>query len=536
MDAQRNGAALLAVAALSFVLNQAPFVFSSQPRSLGADGDSWFHVAIQMHLRDPTTFANDPEVTRFYLASRPPIELTIHRAVIALARFGFGGDLLLANIAGFWVVNLVFLSGCLVLGRQVLRSQLGAIMFAAGAAGLSFAFIAWWGMPFGAVIPHDVGLSAMPWLLSAYLRWDDDPRRAIAVFAAIGLVANLYPLQPMFLALVLLGTTLSARGWHFGQIAGRGLAFAIAALPAVLTAAARTLHRLGRIPGGGSASSSQLFDRFYGHLLPDSPLVFFHRLFDSPLWVFVAIALVAVVRSRRTVDAVERRLIWFGIWGLVLSAVGLGIGAISRPTLAFLFHRASALVYIPAYLGTIAVVLSLARGPGALRRLAALLIAVLLSANAWWRTPLASLARGSWPLQASPSYYQLSNWAREQTPRGSLFLVPYGGRTTYFAFRVYAERPVMLHYALGEMVLADPSLGARFARMEKDVTPLYQRPSSTAEFLSVAKHYGVRYIITDGLTPSVPDLPIVFWNADFRVFDAGAASGSSRHGPASGSN
>jgi hypothetical protein len=511
------------VAVLSFFINQAPFVFSSKPHSLGADGDSWFHVAIQMHLMDPRTFAADPEVRDFYVASRPELELMIHRTVVALSRTAFRGDLLLGNIAGFWIINIIFLSGCIALGRRVLGSIAGGAAFAAASAGLSPAMSTYWGMPFGAVIPHDLGLAVVPWLVLAYLRWDGEPRAGVAVFAAVGVVANLYPLQPVFLALVLLGTTCVTRPWGARAIVARGAAFVAGALPAIVTAAIGTLHRLGSIPAHATAETTHLIERHYGHLLPSSPLVFLHRYFESPVWLFIAVAIVAILRRRRQLSDDERRLLWFGVWTAALAAIGLTAGAVSRPMLAFLFHRASAFLYIPAYLGAVAALLYLVTIPKATARLAALVLAGAVVYNAWWLTPIASRIRGVWPVRASASYYELAAWARDETPAGSLFLVPFGGSTTYFAFRVYSQRPVMLHYALGEMVLADPRLGLKFARMERDVAPLYTRPSSTAEFAAVAARYGVRFIVTDAQTPRVPEMPVVWKNSIFTVFDADRA-------------
>lgn len=518
----RGIAAFSCVVLLSFLLNHAPFLLSGEPRSLGVDGDSWFHVAIQMFLMDPATFAGDPEVPHFYVPSRPPLELTIHRGVIALARM-LRGDLLLANMVGFWIVNVLFLAGCFGLGRRVLGSIGGGAAFAAASSGLSPAIAAWWGMPYGAVIPHDLGLAVVPWLLLAYLRWDDRLPAAAAVFGGMGVVANLYPLQPTFLAIVLLGTTLSTQGPRIGPLAARGVAFVAGALPVIVTAAMAILERLGSVPDDAAAAATYLIERHYGFVLPASPLAFVHRLIDSPVWLFLTIGGLAVALCRRPLSQDERRLCWFAVWAAIVAAFGVSAGTVARPLLAFLFHRASALLYIPAYLGTIAAVLHLARTRGALPRGTAVLLAVLMAANASSRTALAARVRGAWPMQASTPYYELAAWARENTPPDSLFLVPYEGLTTYFAFRVYSHRPVMLHYALGEMALVDPRLGARFLALERDVAPLYQRPSSTADFLAVAWRYGVRFIITDARTPKAPELPVVYRNEVFTVFDAGRA-------------
>ena len=515
---------LAGVAILSFVLNHAPYALSENPRSLGVDGDSWFHVAIQMHLMDPRLFAGDPEVPGFYMVSRPPLELTIHRSVVALAGAAFSGDLLLANITGFWLINLLFLAGCLALARRAIGSRSGAVAFAAASAGLSLALAAWWGMPFGAVIPHDLGLAFVPWLLLAYLRWDARPWPGAAVFAGIGLVANLYPLQPAFLAVALLGATLCAGAQPtIPGLALRAAAFLAGALPAITTAALGTLRRLGSPDPNIAATAAQLLERHYGYLLPSSASVFVLRLADSTVWIFAILALAGALVRGPAVTAEERRLLWFGAWVAVLSAFGLAVGAVFPPLLAFLFHRASALLYIPAYLGSIAAALHLWKTRRVMRRLAAVAIALLIAANAWWRTPLVSHVRGAVPIQASTPYYELSAWARQHTPPGSLFLVPYRGRTTYFAFRIYAERPVLLHYALGEMVLADPRLGAKFAALEREVAPLYATASSTADFVRVAARHRVRFIITDDLTPRPPDLPVAWRNALFTVFDAAEA-------------
>jgi hypothetical protein len=510
-----DAGAVLLVALFSFTINQSPLVFSGQPRSLGADGDSWFHVAIQMALMTPGVFPRDPEVWPFYIGSRPASELVIHRAVVTLARALPSDDLLVANIIGFWIVNLVFLSGCFALGRRVLGSRAGAAIFAGACAGLSPAILAWWGMPFGAVIPHDVGAAAVPWFVLGFLRWGADPRAGLLLFFALGLAANFYPLQPMYLMLIFLGVGVCTERWGAGAVALRAGAFMAGALPIIGMTAVATLERL-RTASEAAPAATFLLRRHYPHLFPDSVAGFLFRLGRTPLWLFCGLAALAVLLRRREAPADDRRLAWFAAWAIALSVVGLFVAVPARPAAAFLFHRASALIYVPAYLGSVALAGLLWRRTGAARLLsAAVLLAVAL--NAGWRVPLAFWLRDERPLQTSEAFHDAASWARANTLPDALFLVPFHGRTTYYAFRVYAQRAVFLHYALGEIVLVDPAAAQRYYRMERDIAPVWRRPA-LGGLADLTARYGIDYVVTEAGGPAPPGWPLAYQNRVFRIF------------------
>ena len=587
---------ILAVALYSFVLTQLPFVLSSKPYSIGADGDSGIHVAIEMRLRDPTLFSNDPDLQMISTA-RPAFQYAIHGSVLWLADRLFGGNLFVANIVIFWAYHLVFIAGCYFLGRFVVRSTAGAVLFAAASVGVSRAVATWWGMAYAAVIPKDVGMVLVPWFVLCYLRWYHRPRRLVVLFFALGLAVNVYLFQPTFLAILFLavmvlplpscpplrraterlGRSLAAAlqrdaaegppgRWReaaatvnsgavkvrLAHAAVMAVAFVLGALPAIVSSAMATLGRLGDLSAADQAIADALLVRYFSYLLLTRPLSTLKVIAISPVWWFLALAAVALLLKssrgdteylryapldrdaapRAEPDATDRRLCAFALWTAVLGLSGLVVGALYRPLLTFFFHRSSAFLYIPAYLGCAWLVTYCLRRRTLVGWVAGIALALLMLFTGARNTALFQELSGHSPAPTSTAYYELSDWAAGQTPSGSLFMVP--PMQSFWAFRVYSARSVLFQWITGEVVISHPQVGLPAWTLWEDIGPLYESASSTADFLRAAHKYGVDYIVTDPSTPRPPDLPVAFRNEVYTVFitaqpaaDAGSSAGES---------
>jgi hypothetical protein len=569
---------ILAVALYSFVLSQLPLLFSSKPYSIGGDGDSGIHVAIEMKLRDPTLFSNDRDFEMISTA-RPAFQYGIHRAVVWIADHLSSGDLFAANIATFWIYHLVFIAGCYFLALFVVGSTAGAALFAAASVGLSRALATWWGMVYAAVIPKDVGMVLVPWFVLCYLRWFHQPRKLAALFFTLGLAVNIYPFQPTFLAIIFLavmtfplpscsalrgiaqrvayalaaaprrnaespsvprrqdaevpGREATVRPLHAARLA---VAFGIGALPAIIASAAATFGRLGTLPPADQAIAKALLVRYFSYLLVTSPLRTLKVIAISPVWWFLALAAVALLLRRWTPlpaeapshrlwgtggsapdpDGTDRRLCAFALWTAVLGLAGLVVGAIYRPLLTFFFHRASAFLYIPAYLACAWLVTYWLQHRALAGKAAAAALALLMLLTGAKNTALFQALRGQPATPCTARYYELADWAAEQSPPGSLFMVP--PMESYWAFRVYSARSVLFHWITGEVVISHPQVGLLAWSMWNDIGPLYEEESSTADFMRVARKYNVDYIVTDPSTPQPPDLPVAFRNEVYTVF------------------
>jgi len=561
---------ILAVGLYSFVLTQLPFVLSPKPYSIGTDGDSGIHVGIEMQLRDPALFSNDPDFEMISTA-RPAFQYAIHRSVLWVADHVFAGDLFVANIAIFWAYHLVFIAGCYFLGWFVVQSHVGAVLFAAASIGLSRALASWWGMVYGAVIPKDVGMVLVPWFVLCYLRWFYQPRRLVALFLALGLAVNVYLFQPTFLAITFLavmvlrlpsclplrsaverlarrlgvdlhgaaavapsgGDAAAPRhrwgesGSRLGQAALLGTVFAIGALPAIVSSAMATFGRLDDLSAADQAIANALLVRYFSYLLLTRLLRTLKVIAISPAWWFLALAAVALFLKRRAsperdripgagVDGTDQRLVAFALWTAVLGLTGLGVGTLWRPLLTFFFHRASAFLYIPAYLGCAWLVTYWLWRRTRATLAAGLVLVLLMLFNGAQNTALIQELRGQHAAPGTAAYYELSDWAAEQTPPGSLFMVP--PMQSYWAFRVYSARSVLFHWITGEVVISHPQVGLLAWSLWEDTGPLYELESSTADFVRVATKYDVDYIVTDTSTPRPPDLPVAFRNDAYAVF------------------
>ncbi len=517
---------LIAIATLmSFVVNQLPFVLSERPDSIGDDGDSAFHVSIQMKLRDPQLFPKDEELVEANMASRRAYEFWIHRTVGWIADRVTAGDLLIANIAVFWVYNVAFLTGCYLLGRLVLGMRWGGAWFAIAATGSSASALhGSWGLQYAAVIPHDVSIAMCPWFLLAFLASPPGRVRLPLLFLLLGLAINIYPLYPLYLALLFLGVLAMERRGGLAFVCG--LVFLAGAAPAIWRIA---LPALAWRPVSMSAEDKGIVDGLYAAkyaavmLSPWQAARSVARdLLATRLGAFLFVGAAAMEWKRRTgrASACDARLARFTLLTLAMTALGLFGGGVWRPLVLFLFVRASAFLFVGGYLYTLWMAWALWTKRGLLPRLAACGLVAAILATAWRHSPARThWIRGKLPNASTDAFSSLCAWAREETPPSALFLIPpYSPRGPYYAFRVYAERGVTATQLSGEAVISAPAAAVKFHHILEEIGPLYSRSATTAEFLRVARKYHADFLITDSATPSQPDLPMAYGNATYSVF------------------
>ncbi len=510
---------LLSVALSSFVLNQLPFTLSARPDSIGNDGDSAVHVAIQLKLRSPELFPKDIELNEIYLSSRPAFEFAIHRCVVWISQHITDGNLLLANILVFWMYHLFFILGCYLLGRFVLQTWWGGTLFAAASVSLSLSLSAWWGMVYGAVIPHDLSLAFTPWFMLGFLRWQSHSRRMVILFGLLGLAANLYPLQALYLMIVLLGVLALQR--RTSVLCLSTAAFLVGAAPAVWVSAIGTFNRFTTLSQEDRAIIDQLFALHYGYLLLKRLRSTIGVLVRSPVWFFLGIGGLAcwMKLERKSLSPTDRLLLVFTVITLVLSLFGLVGGALARPLVTFLFHRASAFLYVGGYLFSLWFIMDRWRDGQVLWRVLAVGLLGAIMLNGWQYSSLHARLFSVPVLQSSPDFYALAEWAKGHTEVSAHFMVPPKvANGSFFAFRVYAERGLTTQWAAGETVLSSPQAAIRYWPMAQDITPLYEQPTDTDDFVRIAHKYDADYIVTNAATPRQPNLPIAYHDETFTVF------------------
>lgn len=521
-----HAALIGAVAFFSFTFNQLPLALSSRPDSIGADGDSGAHVAIQMKLRNPDRFPKDAEISSgreisaIYRHARPAFELIVHRTVGLVADAIFGGNIFAANIAVFWMYHLLFIIGCYALGLHVVRSPTGGAFFALFSVTLSLALHSWWGMVYAAVLPKDIGAAMVPWLMLGYLRWADHPRRLAVLFFLLGLAVNLYPFPPAFLALIMLGVMLSQRPLPLRHVGTLAALFLAGALPSIWFSAVAAWQRQLAVTPADAAVVDALFQEHFGYLLTSNPLTMARQIAAAPVWKFLFVAVIALVwkRHARALTPTDRRLATFTVWTAALAVLGMIWGGWYRPLVLLYFHRASALLYLPAYLGIIGLALAAWRRRPVAGKIAGIALLTLVLGFKSRTTALGQELRGITPPQATAPYHELAEWAARQTSPDSLFMVPYRGRASYYAFRAYAARGVLTQHGMGDIVLTYPAYARRFWQISRDVAPLYQQPAATADFLRAAQRYDVDYIVVELPMPQELSLPVAFRNEAFTVY------------------
>lgn len=509
--------ALLAIClAASFALQQLPLLLAGLTWTLGSDGDTWSHVALQIDAARPEVFARDPELT-LTRASRPRFEFVIHRTVAWVAEHVFAGNFIAANRAGFWLVHAVYLAGCIWLGAVLTSSWLAALLLGLACCGVSPAIFAWWGMPLGGVVPHDIGLATVPWGLALYFTRTLNGRSPVPAFAALGLATNLYPLHPAYTAGLLWLAMAYEQPRNRRRLLVCAAAFLVPAMPAIVITAAATARRFDVGAGPQADAVRELLRTRYGYLFPQDLSHALDRLRSSNMWFFTAILLLAAARPRRAVHpAAAATLRGLAIAGTVATFVGLIAGAWAPRLLLFLFHRVSVIVLLLSYVGTAALAAAWLTRQRWHTKAVAVALACSMLYFAWLRTGAGIALRTGFPVQTSEAYYEAAQWARRSTPPGSLFLIPFEG-APFYAFRVLAERPVLLHHGLGEIVLAGPDGALQYLRLEAAVRRLYAAPNVEA-FRREAASLGVDYVIIEADKMLHIPLTLVFRNERFSIY------------------
>jgi hypothetical protein len=507
---------VLLVAILAFVVNQLPLVLSPRPLSLGAEGEGPFHIAIEMKLRDPSLFSKDVGLEELIMPSRPLTDRWIHHTVISLGDVLFDGNLTLSNIVIFWMYYLLFITGCYILGTYVLGSSWGGWLFAIASIVPSRGLFDWWGMVYGGgVIPHVLILTIVPWFVWGFLKWASHPWYLLALFSLLGLSANVYALQPLYLFIVLFAVALTDKpGWKWSLT--WALAFCVTALPAIYAAAKLMYARPGSMDSSSEALVNMLLVRHYGYATFRPWLTTIKGIVRSPIWLFLAVSAGALWLKRKLghPSPADSRLTRFAIVTLALVLAWMIAARFTLEVVPLLIYRASSFLYMPAYLGSLWLVLHWIhrRSPGSI--IAGLVVLCLILSNGVRQTALYSAAEDQGPIQTSQEFYQLCDWART-TPMESLFMISPTGYH-FFTFRVYAERAVTMHYVLGETAISVPQNAHLYWDMTNDVERAYTS-RDPATFVDIAHKYQVDYIIdTDVHHPL--DLSIVFHNDMFIVY------------------
>lgn len=510
-----HATAVLIVALWSFALHQLPLVVSSRPLSLGAEGEGPYHIAMELLLQHPDLFPKDIGLRELIIPSRPITDRYIHSVVLYVSNTFFGGDLIIGNIALFWGYHLLFIAGCYFLGRRVLRSAWGGMLFALASVVPSRAVFDWWGMGYGGgVIPHVLIFASVPWFILGFLKTVDQPRHLVILFGLLGLGANIYALAAVSLFAVLFVTAMTRRPNKW-LVAG-AIAFGIGAAPALYLAIKLVPMRFADLSPASRALADFLRVRHYGYATFQPWITTVKGVVKSPVWLFLTMGAIALRLKHRHNQLFEddRWLAWMAI---VTSALVFGWMVAARffiDLTTLLFYRASTLLYIPAYLGSLWLVLHLFRQRKLLPILSGLVLLGTVLFGGLARTTLYGAIVGRSTIQTSPDFYQLCDWA-VSTPPDSLFMIDPSGYH-FFAFRVYARRAITMHQVLGETAISVPGNAHLYWDMVNNIQEAYGS-RSTELFLRAARKYEVDYIIN--LRSAGPlDLPVIFQNETFTVY------------------
>jgi len=392
----------------------------------------------------------------------------------------------------------------------------------------------------GAALPRDLVFAALPWLVLALLD-APSPRRAAAVFLALGVLANLHPLTGLHFAALLLVVGLVVDLTRRGLFAAmtRGVAFAAGAAPYAVQYLSR--------PASVGAVDPEIYAWRLPEMAGESVGAWAARM-EPSIWMSAAAAIVFVAARRRG-DAPPRPIVAAWIVAFVLGALGPTLGRIAPPLRAVQLGRFERVADWYAVVVFSVCIVSACR---ARAYIAAVFASCCFFSSATEtgalgdhlppRGPIAQfgriidrrngvpfeppppkdlVARKNFPDPTSPesrdAFVATCRYVREHAPQDSTFLVP---PERWAPFRVYARRGVAVTRKEGGAALSFlGAAGVAWYRDYAQVVRVYAEGDAAA-WARLAREWNAEFVVVDGAAGSPPPWPEVFAAGNFRVLDA----------------
>ncbi len=386
----------------------------------------------------------------------------------------------------------------------------------------------------GAALPRDLVFALLPWFVLGADATRERPRAAIAVFVALGAVANLHPLTALHAAmwLLLVEVIRAPSPAGVGRAAVRGLAFAAGAAPYVVQYLTR--------PSAPGAVDETVYAWRLAAMAGETWGPWATRM-EPLIWLGAAAAVVVVAAG----CDVPRWFVAVAAAAFVLAAAGPALGQVVSPLRAFQFGRFERFAaWCEALLlaaGVVAAWRSRRFGPlaaaGALAA-AAILGPPLLGDDAG-RGPLGRAGRAldrrdgvpfappppsdlvPRPGTSDPTFGRdrdaclaVCRVAKDETPPGALFLVP---PEHWGPFRVYARRGVAVTRKEGGAALSFlGGAGMDWYRDYADAAWVFAA-GDAADWMRLARASGASFAVVDPSVGAPPPWSVVFASGGMRV-------------------
>jgi hypothetical protein len=389
----------------------------------------------------------------------------------------------------------------------------------------------------GAALPRDLVFALLPRFVLGADAARDRPRAAIALFVALGAVANLHPLTALHAALWLLFVELirapSPAG--VGRAAVRGLAFVGGASPYVIQYLTR--------PAAQGAADETVYAWRLASMAGETWGPWATRM-EPLLWIGAA-AVFVLAATRRESGAPPRWFVAASAAAFAVAALGPVAGRWIVPLRALQFGRLERFADWCAAILLAAGVAAAWRG----RRFAALGAATAFVAVALFGLGIAGDAAGRGPLgrvgraidrragvpfaPAAPeglvtrpvtedptsasnrdAFLSVCRFARDETSPGALYLVP---PEHWGPFRVYARRAVAVTRKEGGAALS--FLGAAGMDWYRDFAEAARvyASSDPAAWAGLARTWRASYAVLDASVAAPPPWSVVFESGRLRV-------------------
>jgi len=521
--ALRPHAALLAVLGLGVALYAGRY-WLAWDRFVEGTLDDAIWIPLIMRWSDATLFTRDPFVPSV-LPVFPAAYLGLTAPVLGAS--GDPGTFLLVVSS---LLLLVYATGTYRLVWVVTGHRAAALLVAlVSLRGNTDVSGTGWGVFLGTAPPRSFLFAATPWIVAGLVRAGRARWRLALTGGLLGLLGNIHPLSAGHLYL-LAATGIAVRGapGRLRGVAGLSLGFGAGMLPYLTQWLMRA---------DVSALPMEIL-RFRAAPQTFPPLA---AVLEGLLVTYVLVTVLAGAGwwcARRRGDGERAALMaWLGLSALAWAAIGPPVAYVVPRLFAVHLLRMSGYVFLFALVLTGFVLRELLVAPGRGRTVAASVLAAALFLTAGggrvgevreWLTGERLRARAAvlgadvlpktYGMPDKPAFLELAAWARTQTPPDALFLGP---PDAFPSFRVYARRALFVTFKDGAVTVFSGRLARSWYDRFRAAVELYQR-FRRDDVVAFARRHGIRYVIRLRSPAGPADLPVVYENRAFQVYEISA--------------
>jgi hypothetical protein len=481
------------------------------------NSDMDFYLPIQYKLIDSSLYSRDPYVSEGLARYPNLVNFGISKLISFIGNAATTYALInLVLFVIFWLGNYIL---CYYLSKNNVISLIYAFT---NSFGYSVLFGTYWGIIIGIVSLRDFFTALVPWLLLLYFMSKKDKQKSW-FFLFLGICTLLHIIYGLTLFLIIILTYFISEKFSINLIFRTSkylLFFLIGVAPLLITMSSTII--------GGSINEEILKIRMSGHYSIDILRLLIVFFIPGLSYIICNKYNLCNIKNKIKIDLMVATIIVFTVifffCSLLIPSFSIyEFTRINKYLIPFLLFYVSYLIYYSIFINRKLIFFGLVLFTISIIPFHTILYNFIDQSTLNFKldfreeryireeTKFNTMFRN----YASKELDEIVQWTRKNTNKDSLFLVT----PHLFAsrFRAHTQRSVFVSFKDGGMVILKSNISNIWYSDMKRATNLYVT-NSTTDFIEFAKEKQSEYIVVEKKYNQL-DLPIVFINSDFIVYD-----------------